>query len=149
MKLSELVEEFSEARAIGLMLTPDEVLNCMLRAVRYYAAYGRIASLAGTDNQPAAGEQPQDPPAEVAQAYPVKAFDTITEETELSVSEWAVISPLFNLYIEHLNALRLEASRASGIEPFGRSTSEIQQDITLMENETLPQRAFSHVVLTV
>jgi hypothetical protein len=149
VKLSALVDDYAEARSVGLMLTEPELTDCAVRATRFYAGYGKITSLDEADNQPAAGEQPSDPPAVLGEAYPVKDLGSIDAEVDLTVGEWAVISPLFYLYVELLNATRLEASRASGIEPFGRSSSEIQQEITLMETETLPQRSFSQVVVTI
>lgn len=149
MKLAELIAEYAEAREVGLMLTEPELTDCGVRATRFYAGYGKITSLDEADNQPAAGELPADPPSVLREAYPVKDLAIIDVQVELTVGEWAVISPLFYLYVELLNSTRLEASRSSGIEPFGRSSSEIQQEITLMENETLPQRAFSQFAVTI
>lgn len=149
MKLSELVDDYASARAVGLMLTASELTDCALRATRFYAGYGDIASLSNVDNQPAAGELPADPPAVLTEAYPVKDLAAIVADTELTVGEWAVISPLFYLYVELLNATRLEASRAAGVEPFGRSSSEIQQEIVNMETEALPQKCFSSAIITI
>jgi hypothetical protein len=53
-----------------------------------------------------------------------------------------IIMPLFRLYVEQKNAVRMEASRTAGIEAFGRTASEVQQDINQMENETLPAEVF-------
>ena len=47
----------------------------------------------------------------------------------LSHSEWAIIKPLFYLYIERENALHLEASRVLGVDVYGRSVSEVKGDI--------------------
>lgn len=149
MKIAELVAEYAEARAVGLMLTDPELTHCAMRAVRALAAHSRIASLSQTDLQPAAGGTPADPEPEVTEAYPVKDLAQLTPDTELSVGEWVLASPLFYLYVELLNSTRLEASRAGGIDAFGRSSSEIQQDINVMENETLPQKAYSAVIVTI
>lgn len=148
MTITELIEAYTAGR-VGLMLTADELEDCALRATRYYAGYGKITSIDGADNQPAAGELPTDPPAELGEAYPIKALAAIAVDVELTVGEWAVISPLFNLYVEQATAVRLEASRSGGIEPFGRTSSEIHAEITLMESETLPQRAFSQFAVTI
>jgi hypothetical protein len=44
-----------------------------------------------------------------------------------------MIRPLFLLYLERETALQLEASRGMGIDPFGRSSSEVAGDIVQME----------------
>lgn len=147
--LGQIADEYCAARAIGLMLTPDEVLDCAVRAAMHYAAYGNISSISGTDTTPAAGDLPADPPEPLTESFPVKNLNEITEDTVVTVGEWGVMGPLFSLYVELKNAVRMEASRSSGIEAFGRTVSEVQQDITLMETETIPQRAFSHVILTI
>lgn len=148
--LAQLADECYDAGATGgLVLLPEEVLQCAVNAARQYAAYGYIASLTEADNLPAAGDPaPVEDPVLIP-AYPVKNIAAIDENTVVSVGEWALINPLFKLYVERDNAIRLEASRASGLEPYGRSSSEVQQDITLMETDTLPTRAFQHEIVTV
>ncbi len=42
-----------------------------------------------------------------------------------------------------------EASRAAGLEVYGRAVSEIAQDISRMEDEILPGKAFSHAIIEV
>lgn len=61
------------------------------------------------------------------------AYPEIAGSTDLTVSEWALIRPLFLLYVERENAIQLEASRGMGIDPFGRSSSEVAGDIVQME----------------
>jgi len=91
-----------------------------MAATRYYAGYGPITSV---------GE--------------------ITAETRVDNSQWAIIGPLFLLYVERETALQLEAARGGfGVEPFGRSSSEIASDITNYEN-ALPQRAFAWPIIPV
>lgn len=68
------------------------------------------------------------------------AYPAITSLTNLSVSEWAIIRPLFLLYVERENAIQLEASRGMGVDVFGRSSSEVAGDITQMEL-TMPHNA--------
>lgn len=152
MVIGQLSDEFAGARPT-LLLTPEEVLDCIVRATRYYAAFGNIASLAQSNSLPGSDgfppEPEPDPAPVVSEALPVKGLELIDEYTEVTVGEWAVISPLFNLYVERETAMRLEASRAGGIEVYGRSVSEIQNDITSMEQDMLPQRAFSHAVITI
>ena len=150
MIIGQLSDEFAEANPT-VVLTPDQVLNCIIRAVRFYAAYGNINSLALSDELPGADGFPPvepDPVPIINPALPVKSLDLIDENTELTVGEWAVAEPLFKLYVELGNALHLEASRSSGIEGYGRSSSEVQNDITAL-HDLIPQRAFSHAIITI
>jgi hypothetical protein len=152
MMLTYLVLEFTSVRRPGwLVMSDDELGQYGLEAVRYYAGWGDIKSISHSDVLPGAGVTftPADPPAELVPSLPIKDLALITEAIDLSVGEWAVIRPLFVLYVERENALRLEASRASGLEVYGRSVSEITSDIARMEDEILPQRAFSYVTETV
>ena len=181
MTLDELVTEYAATRAPGwVVLHPAEMLQCGIEATRYYAGYGDIKSLSGSDPLPgAAGSAtpivyPQPAPVDftfptpetpyvlpstdsgttstdpvIADALPIKDLGLITKDTVLSVGEWTVIRPLFWLYVERENAQRLEASRALGLEVYGRSVSEIAGDISVMERETLPADAFVAVAIEV
>lgn len=157
MHLVDLVDEYVATRSPGwLVLTQPEALGCCIDAARYYAAYGNIAALSLSDQLPGAPEPGSasippgpDPEPVIVASLPVKALDFIDENTDVTVGEWAVIRPLFVLYAERENAERIEASRAAGIEPYGRSVSEVSQDIAMMENETLPNKAFSHAIIEV
>jgi hypothetical protein len=53
------------------------------------------------------------------------------------------------LYIERANAVALEASRTLGVEMYGRTVSEIQQDIDREEKENIPRLGFSCDVETI
>ncbi len=59
----------------------------------------------------------------------------INRETDLTPSEWGVIKPLAELFIELENALIQESSRVASHEPYGRGSSEINQEITNFRNE--------------
>lgn len=119
MTLSDLVDEYVATRRPGwLVLEDEEVLAQAVDATRFYLGFGTLASGA-------------------------LALEDVDDRVEVSPSEWATISPLFRLYVEKENALRLEASRAAGLDFYGRQPSEVQSDITVMETETLPERAFS------
>ena len=59
-----------------------------------------------------------------------------------------MIRPLFVLYVERETAVQLEASRALGVEVFGRTVSEIDGEITQYES-MLPEKAFCQPVITV
>jgi hypothetical protein len=156
MKLSALAEEYLAVRSPGwLVLDDDQVADCMLSAARFYAGYGDIRSLSASDvlqGAAGAGEPlpaPQDPELFPSPALPIKDLTLITPDTELSVGEWVLIRPLFALYCEREHAQRLEASRGLGVDVYGRSVSEISQEISTMETETLPQKAFVHAVIEV
>jgi hypothetical protein len=73
----------------------------------------------------------------------------LTFETDLTDGEWALIRPLYMLYIERANAVALEASRTLGVEMYGRTVSEIQQDIDREEKENIPRLGFSCDVETI
>lgn len=69
-------------------------------------------------------------------------FTSINSETDLTVSEWGVIKPLAYLLAEYETALMQEASRVASHEPYGRSSSEIAQDIANFRNEYMRKWAF-------
>lgn len=127
MTLLDWVERFlNEERPISVLLEPETVQAQAVAATNFYAGYAVLeANLA------------IEPP-----------FPDIDVNVDISVSEWAVIRTLFMLYVERETALQLEASRCKGVDVFGRSVSEITQDITQYEVE-LPHRAFYQPVLTV
>jgi hypothetical protein len=66
----------------------------------------------------------------------------------LTPSEWAIIQPLFNAYVDHENALRLEASRGLGLDVYGRSSSELASEIKQLEMD-LPRKAFYQSIASV
>ena len=74
--------------------------------------------------------------------------DKILFDIWLSHSEWAIIKPLFYLYIERENALHLEASRVLGVDVYGRSVSEVQGEIASY-HESIHIKAFHYPVFTV
>ena len=76
----------------------------------------------------------------VKPSLPIKDVEFVSADTDLTMGEWAIIKPLFVLYVERENATRLEASRGLGVDAFGRTTSEVAQDIERMETETIPAK---------
>jgi hypothetical protein len=74
--------------------------------------------------------------------------DDISLTTDVTTSEWAIIKPLFSLYVEREQGIMLEASRGLGVDVYGRTTSEIQMDIKQMEDE-MPKKAFYHPIVSV
>lgn len=126
--LRDLVELFSEAeRPVGNILAPEAILAQAVAATRMYAGYGRLSATLPSGATPGA---------------------PVTGIIEVSESEWAVIRPLFMLYVERENAMALEASRGLGVDVFGRDSSTIGADITQLEAE-LPRRAFCREIVTV
>lgn len=125
-KLADLATGFAtDERPAGNLLDGDAVLAQAIAATRFYAGYASITSREGAGA--AAG---------------------IGGDTEVSESEWAVIRPLFLLYVERETALQLESSRMMGIDPYGRSSSEIGSDIGQYE-AGLPRLAFYAGIITV
>lgn len=155
MIIKELAEEYLAALP-GLVLDEDQIVKVAIAAARFYAGFGDIASVSQSDvllaapgAAPAAYPVAADPEPEQRMALPIKNLELITEDTELSTGEWAIIRPLFVLYAEKGNATMLEATRGLGADVFGRSVSEVVQSIELMENETLPAKCFAHVLIEV
>jgi hypothetical protein len=122
-------------RPAGNILDNPTLTALAIKAVEFYSGYGALATHLAI---PIADPAP-DPPA----PYPA-----ITASTDVSVSEWSVIGPLFLLYVERENAIQLEASRGMGIDPFGRSSSEVAGDIANLELD-FPHRAFQRDILTI
>lgn len=121
MRLSDLVDRFfSYERGAANILPIEAVTAQAIAAVSFYAGYSQL----------------DDDSAE------------ITDQIDISTSEWAEIRPLFVLYVERENALQMEATRSMGADPFGRSSSEAAQDIAQMEAD-LPRRVFYQPVITV
>jgi len=117
-KLGEIVSTFiRQQRPAGTILPFETVLAQAMAATRYYAGFCALSAR------------------------------EMNDQTEINDSHWALISPLFLLYVERETALQLEAARGGfGVEPFGRSSSEIASDITHYEIE-LPRRAFVNAII--
>lgn len=134
-RIAEWVDSFLEERPAGNILDVPDLLAQGIKASNFYSGFGALAEHLAI---PIADPAP-DPPAQ----YPA-----ITGITNITVSEWALIRPLFMLYVEYENALQLEASRGMGIDPFGRSSSELYGDIQQMELE-FPHKVFQRDILTI
>lgn len=102
----------------GLILDEKDVYKQACAAARQYLAWGDIASL---------------PDAELSD---------VDEHCDLTPSEWGILKPLAAMYVERENARALEASRGTGVDPYGRSVSEIEQAITQYEMVDLPRLSF-------
>lgn len=128
MKLSEIVTGYMENLPAGLVVSEQAVTRALKSAVRFYCGFSAITSV---------------PPADGQIHAPVDASDSIdgAQDFDLSPSEYGVIKPLFDLYVERENAMHLEASRGLGVDVFGRQVSEIAQEIAMREQE-MPKAAF-------
>lgn len=148
--LKKLVADFlARERSVGIVISVAQVEAQACAALRMYAGYGQIASLLKPVQLAvdAAGLC-----ASAADWF--NALGALYKEpcsligAEVSYSEWAVVRPLFILYVDREQALHLEATRFLGVDGFGRSSSEIQQDIMTHEQD-LPRHAFGQPVLTI
>ena len=119
MLLSQFVDNYLGELPLGVILTEEQITRTLLKAVRFYAGYAVISSL-GEGEDSIHSDLPD-------------GNDIDTVDFDLNQSELAIIRPLFDLYIELENAVGLESSRGDGLDVYGRSTSEIQQNITEME----------------
>lgn len=129
------VDQYTEEHPIGNVIDETNLVALVIKAANFYAGFAGLAEhLAIPIDDPAPS-----PPAQ----YPA-----ITQNTNLTTSEWALIRPLFILYVEYENAIQIEASRGMGVDPFGRQSSEIAADITNMELE-FPRKAFQRDVMTI
>lgn len=122
----------TQERPAGVMLEPAQVIG---QAVAATVLYRGLALLDEHRTRLDA-----DPLAE-----PLAELDAATPLTD---SEWALIRPLFLLYLERETCLLLEASRGLGVDVFGRSSSEIAGDIAMTETE-LAHRAFMVPIVSV
>ena len=126
MTLTQLVAEFMASRLTGgLVLAESDVIKAIVKAVRFYAGY-----------------------AEIKYFVNAPTLSQIDSNVTLTPSEWAIIQPLFNAYVDHENALRLEASRGLGLDVYGRSSSELASEIKQLEMD-LPRKAFYQPIASV
>jgi hypothetical protein len=129
MQIYEWVDRFqNQERPTSLLLDTAAIEAQCIAAVNYYSGFADLMVH-----------------KELESDDPSRDIDTMTD---VSVSEWAVIKPLFMLYVERETAFQLEAPRGMGIDVFGRSTSEISSEIMQVE-AALPRLAFSHDIVTV
>lgn len=124
--LARLAQDFCNLRLqSALFLTYDAVLRCAIDAARFYAGWQDL----------------EDPTADSGPF-------SIVGETRVTSDEWAIIAPLFRLYVERETAVVIEASRGQGVEQLGRTYSEVESDIRGVEAD-LAQRAYQEDAWTV
>lgn len=132
--IADLVTNFytnERPSGFGNLLGENQLLAQCLAATKFYAGYADLESHLALPIT--------DPPT----PYPA-----IDETTDLSLSEWAIIRPLFMLYVERENSLQLESTRGMGVDVFGRSSSEVAGEITQYETE-MHHKAFCQEIITV
>ena len=119
--ITDLITQFSSReRPIGTLLTADVLLALAEAATRKYTGYAALASQA----------------------------EVITDLTDLTTGEWALIKPLFLLYVERENAIYLESTRGLGLDVYGRSVAEVIADINDYE-QNLGHLAFCRLIITI
>lgn len=129
LTIQDLVTEYMTVGDIGGNVVEEQTIRQQLiDAVRFYLAYGDLKQRLAGDVLVEAGD--------------------VSDTTELTSSEWGLIKPLFHFYAEKQNSIRLEASRASGLDVYGRAVSEVQADINVMHEE-LPHKIFSQDIISV
>ena len=134
--IKDLVTDFCEKeRPVGVILPPETVLSQAIAATRFYLAY-------------AVGMPFIDPTQDDITVTNLPQVPVVTEDFDLTMSEWGIIRPLFLLYVERETALNLEASRGMGVDVYGRSTSEIQSEIQQYESD-MHLKAFCEPVISV
>jgi hypothetical protein len=135
MLLADIVEGYIENPPAGLLLETEFVERCIKKAVRFYCGYQKLK----------AGTLPE---GEIHDQIDAGNETAGPQNFYLTPSEYSIIRPLFELYVEHENAMMLEASRGLGVDVFGRTVSEIAQDITQREMD-LPKQAFMEPAETI
>lgn len=153
MKLGSWVRHYARfEHAATCLLDEASLIAQGVAATHFYAAYAELETHAAFRvaelERYRVALLAQEPWALAAPVPYVPKMPMVSEDTDLSISEWALIGQLFRLYVEREEAKQLEASRGLGMDVFGRSSSEIVMDIKEAEGE-LPHRAFSWGALSV
>ena len=122
--LSTLVDRFvNSERGAASILPQESVMAQAIAAALFYAGYACLDGLAEGED--------------------------VDETTDITISEWAEIRPLFILYVERESALQMEATGIlSSGGGFGRSSSEVGSEISQLEAD-YPRRVFYHPIITV
>lgn len=132
--ISELAATYITARQINFF-SQEQIENLFLEAVNEAYGYGdlvngRVVTL--DDHCPLI----------------INNAEIITAATVLNESAWAVIKPLAQLLVDLETARLQEATKNHGLEPFGRSTAEIENDINTYRAE-LPKKMFACPIVTI
>ncbi|NDI85060.1 hypothetical protein [Undibacterium crateris] len=136
----------TKERPLGIVLDAPVVIQQAVNAARFYATFGAIESKLPADAL--LGTDLSDASSPCFNSLPVPPTDWVDSSTKLSQHEWGIIKPLFMLYVERENAIYLEASRNLGVDVYGRTTSEIQNDIVQYE-QIMPSLAFFQPIISI
>lgn len=124
---------------LTLLLDEGGVSKCFIEAVKEYQAWGALSCEEQRGFYDNAGNF----------VGTERTAVEVDESTEITVSEWGIIKVLAHLFCERENALIQESSRVASHEPYGRSSSEVEQDIHNFRNEYFRRLVFSTDVLTI
>lgn len=125
MNINQIVNQFlAEERNVAVLLSESQVQALAIAAVGFYCGYSSLDSIPNT-----------------------RLVD-IKPDTEITISEWVLIKPVFLLYVERETALQTEATGMQGVTGFGRNSSEVNSDISRLE-ETFGDRASCRGVITI
>lgn len=112
MQLKAIVQRFlDQERGIAILLQPEQIEALAISATGFYCGYSDLAG------------------------YPNTEYEDINLETNLTISEWTKIQPLFLLYVERETALQVEATGMQGVAGYGRGSSEVNSEITRYETD--------------
>ncbi len=103
----------------GNVLSDQQIERNFVKALRQYCGYATLTNVALND--------------EIHSDIGSKVDIENINDFDITLSELAVIRPLFDLYVELENATNLESSRGQGLDVYGRGTGEVQADIREME----------------
>lgn len=143
--LREYATDYTETK-LTLLLDVESVLKCFIDATRKYQAWGGLSVEKTLDD---VGYSNGVDECLAYDKMPDYEPEKVSENTVITPSEYGIISHLAHLYVERENALMQESSRLAGHEPYGRTSSEVEQDIIMFERDVLPQMAFSSPILTI
>lgn len=132
--IKELAETYIIARQINFF-TQQQIENLFIEAVNEAHGYGDIVNgrkVELIDNCPQI----------------INQSIQITPNTVLSESHWAVIKPLAQLLVDLETARLQEATKNHGLDPFGRSSAEIENDINMYRAE-LPKKMFATPIISI
>lgn len=132
--ISELAATYITTRQINFF-SQEQIENLFLEAVNEASGYGDLVNgrvVTSEDNCPVI----------------IDNAKLITAATVLSESDWAVIKPLAQLLVDLETARLQEATKNHGLDPFGRSSAEIENDLNAYRAE-LPKKMFACPIVTI
>lgn len=126
MTIGSIVSQFlAEERSVAVLLPPSQVEALAISAVAFYCGYNDLSNI------------PPNP-----------QMSDITKDVVVTLSEWVVIRPLFLLYVERETALQIEATGMQGVTGYGRNSSEVNSEISRLE-ESFAQQASCQKIITI